>query len=137
MITDSKINKVQAKIKKAIAEIAATENVSITFGGISYNSAYYTTQMKVTTLEKNQKVTNVYEGVCKGLGFTQNIIGMSFTGTNGTYIITEIKTRNRKYPIIAESSNGKSYKFSVPSVKKSLGGDAQINRSANLDKLVK
>lgn len=137
MITDSKINKVQAKIKKAIAEIAAAENVSITFGSISYNSAYYTSQMKVTTLEKSQKVTNVYEGVCKTLGFTQNIIGMSFTGTNGTYVITEIKTRNRKYPIIAESSNGKSYKFSVPSVKKSLGGDAQINRSANLDKLVK
>ena len=60
MITETKINKIQAKINKAIAAIAKEENVTIAFGGISFNSAYYTTSMKVTTLEKNRS-----ESFCK------------------------------------------------------------------------
>jgi hypothetical protein len=71
------------------------------------------------------------------MGFTQNIIGMQFTGTNGVYEITEIKTRNRTYPVIAKSlSSGKSYKYSVNQIKSLIGGDKIINRNANLDKLV-
>lgn len=137
MITDTKINKIQAKINKAIAAIAAEENVSIAFGSISFNSVYYTTSMKVTTLEKNEKVSNVHTAICKSLGFTQNILGMTFEGKNGVYKIYDIKTRNRKYPIIAEClSDGRSYKFSKEHIRTKLGGDSQINRLANLDKLV-
>ena len=137
MITDSKIDKIQTKIKKAIAAIAAEENVSIAFGSISFNSAYYTTSMKVTTLEKNEKVSNVHTAICKSLGFTQNILGMTFEGKNGTMKIYDIKTRNRKYPIIAEClQDGRSYKYSKEHIKLKLGGDKIINRNANLDKLV-
>lgn len=137
MITDRKIDKIQTKIKKAIAAIAAEENVSIAFGSISFNSAYYTTSMKVTTLEKNEKVSNVHTAICKSLGFTQNILGMTFEGKNGTMKIYDIKTRNRKYPIIAEClQDGRSYKYSKEHIKLKLGGDKIINRNANLDKLV-
>jgi hypothetical protein len=136
MITDTKINKIQDKINKAIATIAKEENVTIAFGSISFNNAYYTTSMKVTTLEKSE-VSNVHTAICKSLGFTQNILGMTFEGKNGTMRIYEIKTRNRKYPIIAESlSDGESYKFSKEHVRTKLGGDQIINRNANLDKLV-
>jgi hypothetical protein len=137
MITETKINKIQAKINKAIAAIAKEENVTIAFGSISFNSAYYTTSMKVTTLEKNEKVSNVHTAICKSLGFTQNILGMTFEGKNGTMKIYDIKTRNRKYPIIAEClQDGRSYKYSKEHIKLKLGGDSQINRLANLDKLV-
>lgn len=137
MITSTKIDKIQAKLKRAIAEIEKEENVTISFGGISYTAAYYTTQMKVTTLEKNEKVSNVLLATCKALGFTQNIIGMTFQGKNGTMRITDIKTRNRKYPIIAESLvGGKSFKYGKEFIKTQLGGDKIINRNANLDKLV-
>jgi hypothetical protein len=62
---------------------------------------------------------------------------MQFRGTNGVYEITEIKTRNRTYPVIAKSlSNGKMYKYTVNQVKALIGGDKIINRNANLDKLV-
>lgn len=137
MITDSKIDKIQAKLKRAIAAIAKEENVTISFGGISYTAAHYTTQMRVTTLEKNEKVSNVLLATCKSLGFTQNIIGMTFQGKNGLMKITDIKTRNRTYPIIAESlSDGKSYKYSIQQIKLRLGGDKIINRNVNLTKLL-
>jgi hypothetical protein len=136
MITDSKIEKVQNRIKAAIAKIEKEENVKISFGNIRYNSAYYTTQLKVSTTEKSNKVTNVYEGICKRLGFTQNIIGMKFMSGKILMEIVDIKTRNRKYPILTIGSNGKHYKHTVGQVKTLIGGDKIINRNANLDKIL-
>lgn len=137
MITEAKIKKIQAKLNKAIAEISKEENVTIVFGGIRYNSAEYTTSMKVKTLEKSEKVTSLNAAVCKRYGFTQNILGMTFQGKNGTMRIIDIKTRNRSYPIIAEClENGRTYKYSASDIKHRLGGDKIINRNANLDKLV-
>lgn len=137
MINEAKVREVQSQIKKAIKEIEDKNNVQIKFGSVSYNSAYYTTTMKVTTTEKSEKVNSVYEVICKRLGFTQNIIGMQFQGTNGIYEVVDIKTRNRKYPVIAESkSDGKMYKFSTNHIKSLIGGDKIINRNANLDKLI-
>lgn len=137
MINETKIREIQNQLNKAIEKIEQENNVKISFGSISYNSAYYTSTMKVTTNEKSEKVSSVYESICKRLGFTQNIIGMQFQGKNGIYEIVDIKTRNRKYPVIAESkTDGKMYKYSAAHVKSLIGGDKIINRNANLDKLI-
>jgi hypothetical protein len=137
MINETKIKKIQDKLKLAILQIEAEENVKIDFGTISYNKAFYTSKMTVKTLEKTEAVGDVYKSICKRLGFTQNIIGMQFYGTNGVYEITEIKTRNRTYPIIAKQVSGvKTYKYSVDQIKRLIGGDKIINRNANLDKLI-
>lgn len=136
MITSEKIDKVQKKIKLALLEIEKSENVKIEFGSSRYNSAFYKTTMTVSTLEKTKVVTSVYESTCKRLGFTQNIIGMEFSGPKGVYEVVDIKTKNRKYPVLAKAPNGIVYKFSVDYVKKLFGGDKVINRNANLDKLL-
>jgi hypothetical protein len=138
MINDSKIKSVQDKIKAAIAQIEKDEQVKIEFGSCRYNSAYYNTTMKVTTLAKSEKVSGVFESISKRFGFTQNIIGMQFNGRNGVYEIIDIKTRSKKYPIIAKSLlTGQQFKYSVASIKTLIGGDEIINRNANLDKLIK
>jgi hypothetical protein len=137
MISTTKITKVQEKIKAALAKIEKEENVQIKFGNVSYNSAYYKTGMTVTSLEKNEKVEGVFENMSKALGFTQNIIGMSFKGvTCGEVTITDIKLKNHKFPVIGSTKDGKSYKFTVEQVKRYIGGDKIVNRNANLDKLL-
>ena len=137
MINENKIKKIQDKLKLAILQIEAEENVKIDFGSISYNKAFYTSKMTVKTLEKTEEVGDVYKAICRRLGFTQNIIGMRFNGTNGVYEIVDIKTKNRTYPIIAKSLTGaKTYKYSVDQIKRLIGGDKIINRNANLDKLI-
>jgi len=137
MINETKIKKIQDKLKAAILQIEKEENVKIDFGTISYNKAFYTSKMSVKTLEKTEAVGDVYKAICRRLGFTQNIIGMRFSGTNGVYEIVDIKTKNRTYPIIAKSLTGaKTYKYSVDQIKRLIGGDKIINRNANLDKLV-
>jgi hypothetical protein len=137
MISTTKITKVQEKIKAALAKIEKEENVQIKFGNVSYNAAYYKTGMTVTSLDKSEKVEGVFETMSKALGFTQNIIGMSFRGTTcGDVTITDIKLKNHKYPVIGTTKDGKSYKFTTEQVKRYFGGDKIINRNANLDKLL-
>lgn len=137
MINPEKIKSVQAKIKAALAQIEKEENVQIAFGNCSYTPAYYKSGMTVTSQEKSEKVDNVFLNLSKRLGFTQNIIGMTFTGTScGEVTITDIKLKNFKYPVIGVTKDGKGFKFTIDQVKKYLGGDKIINRNANLDKLL-
>ena len=119
MITTAKINSVQAKIKAAIAQIAREENVDISFGSCRYDSVKYNTTMTVKTKVITERVITVNENTSKMLGFDGNVIG-KVTRVNGkNFMITDIKTRNRTYPIIAEC-DGKSYKLSVAQVKRGL-----------------
>ncbi len=137
MITREKVLQVQNKIKEAIAQIEKDENVKIDFGSLSFNPQRYSTSMTVSTLEKSEKVESVLERTCRSIGFTQNVIGMSFDFRGDKYEITDIKTKNRKYPVIAtETRTKKSYKFSIDTIKRLLGGDSKINRDKNLDKLI-
>lgn len=137
MIDTDKINKIQSKIKLALEKIEKDENVKISFGNCSYNAAYYKSGMKVSSLDDNEKVDNVFLKVSQRLGFTQNIIGMTFTGvTCGEVTITDIKLRSPKFPILGVNKQGKSYKFTTEQVKRYIGGDKIINRNANLDKLL-
>lgn len=119
MITSTKINSVQAKIKAAIAQIAREENVDISFGTCRYDSAKYNTTMTVKTKVITDSVTSVNDRTSRILGFDSNVIGRFATVNGKTFTITDIKTRNRTYPIIAEFE-GKSYKLSVPQVKRGL-----------------
>ena len=136
MINETKINSIQEKLKKAIALIEKEENVKIDFGSISFNVAQYRSVMSVSSLDKSEKIEKVYESICKRLGFTQNIIGMKFDSNAMIYEITDIKIKNRKYPVIAKSPKGNSYKYSVEHIKRLIGGDKIINRNKNLDKLI-
>jgi Cdc6-like AAA superfamily ATPase len=135
MITDTKISTIQEKIKKAIEQIEKDENVKISFSSCRYNSAFYQTQMKVATTVKTDAVKDVYINICKKLGFTQNIVGMKFSGPSGIYEIVDIKPRNTKYPIIAKAGS-KQYKYSVYNIKSLIGGDKIINRNANISRLL-
>lgn len=120
MIDSNKISTIQNKINAAIAQIAREENVDISFGSCSYNSAKYTTTMSVRTKTITARVVNANETLSKSYGFDSNIIGRTFTTPTGTFVIKDIKTRNRTYPVLADCSNGKSYKFSVAQIKNNL-----------------
>jgi hypothetical protein len=92
MITREKVLSIQEKIKQVISEIELEENVKIDFGGISFNPQKYSTSMIVTTLEKSEKVESIMERTCRLIGFTQNVIGMTFDFKGDKYEVTDIKT---------------------------------------------
>mgnify|MGYP006890185452 CR=1 FL=1 len=130
----AKLKKILSKIENSIREIESETGVKIYFEVLKNTGLVYKTILCVR--EDSEKENYVYESICRKIGFTQNVIGMKFQGKNGIYEITEIKPNNRKYPVIAKSPTGESYKYSVSFIKKLIGGDNVINRNANLEKLI-
>lgn len=136
MIDSNKIDRVQSKIKKLIAQVEKEENVEIKFGTCRYNAAEYGTRMTVRSSDTNNKaVVKADEATCKRLGLPANVIGMSFTTGRSRMKIVEIKTRNRKYPVICENvKTNKRYKYSVSHINGFLG-KSPVRRSKIKDVL--
>lgn len=120
MITENKIDKIQREIRLAVAKIERENNVKISFGAQRYTQTEYGTRMTVKTTEKSKATVKAKSSenltISRMYGFQKNIVGKSFMSNGKTFVITEFKTRNRKYPIIA-SNGGRSYKFTVQSIK--------------------
>ena len=134
-----RLEEMMLRLQMAVNEIARGEGVEIKLSEPDHlfsgdNNTY---KVSMTIADVDPVKQREYEAMCKKVGFTQNVIGMSFTTSHGSlYRIVNIKTRNRKYPVIASSRLGGLYKFSAEAVKRRLGGDQLINRNANLDKLI-
>ncbi len=133
-----RLEEMMLRLQMAVNEIARGEGVEIKLSEPDHlflgdNNTY---RVSMTIADVDPVKQTEYEAMCKKVGFTQNVIGMSFTQNGSLYRIVNIKTRNRKYPVIASSRLGGLYKFSAETVKLRLGGDKLINRNANLDKLL-
>jgi hypothetical protein len=130
-----KVISISEKIKVALSEISKKEGVDISMSGISFTSTSFS--VKITGVEKdNPEYDKVNLMLSKRYGFSQNIIGMEFTSPSGTFIVDGFKTGNRKYPILATRTDGKSYKFHPSQILKYIGGHNIINRNANLKNLL-
>lgn len=129
-----KIKKITKKLEELFKEIEKEEGVLITLENVKDSGLSFRTVICIK--ENDEKSRMLYEMACRKVGFTQNVVGMKFEGTNGIYEITDIKPNSRRYPVIAKSPSGDTYKYTVAHIKKLIGGDKIINRNANLDKLV-
>ena len=136
MIDNEKLNNILWKLQVSSEEIEKLQGVKITFSQPDITEFGFQVQISVNEPDSpvlDEKMTQI----SRQLGFTQNIIGLTFEHSRlGKIRITGIKTRNRKYPVIGETLEGKGYKFTKDQVKRLLGGDQLINRNVNLDKLL-
>ena len=130
-----KIKKINKRLEELFREIEKEEGVLITLENTKDSGLSFRTVICIK--ENNEKSHMLYEMACRKVGFTQNVIGMKFEDkNNGLYEITDIKPNSRRYPVIAKSPTGDTFKYTVSHIKKLIGGDKIINRNANLDKLV-
>lgn len=131
------IDEIVGKIQNALKGYDLKVDVNL-----SKNSEFgFKIDVSGVELGKLKELDNRNKRLSLCYGFTQNIIGMEFENSrNGKITIHRIvgfKSANRKYPVITtELSTGLSYKFPIDQIKKKLGGDSQINRKSNLDKLL-
>ena len=130
----AKIDRLELKIKAAVAEIEKEEKVKIEFKGGRYDSVSYTPKIVITEIADTKEVRNLHTrknlNLSLSKGFVGNIIGLTYDGMT----IKEIKTRSPKYPIIYEKG-GKSYKASVSFMKSRIPEKA-ITRYNNLKELL-
>jgi hypothetical protein len=123
------------KIQQALQKIAEEENLVLKTDSISFSSL--SLGLKITATESGDGLEKHNFNLSKRYGFTQNIVGMEFTCSNGTFLIEEFKVQNRKYPILARRKmDGTVYKFNPKNILKYLGGHTIVNRNANLKNLL-
>ena len=100
MIDNEKLKNILWKLQVSSEEIEKLQGVKITFSQPDITEFGFQVQISVNEPDSpvlDEKMTQI----SRQLGFTQNIIGLTFEHPRlGKIRITGIKTRNRKYPVI-------------------------------------
>jgi hypothetical protein len=96
--------------------------VTIQLGNISYQENKFNGKIEVvnkgatTTIAREE-----FERSAVYLGLKKSDFGKTFMSNGVLFKISGIKTRNRKYPILADNPQGDTYKFPIDKVKRLLG----------------
>lgn len=117
MIDKTIAKNIQAECELALQKVAEKYGVTISGHGGTISENEFIMKLKVEQANVKKQYSETTFSI---LGLPTDIIGRTFVSNGLTHTITEISKRAPKYPIITQASNGKSYKFTVDSIKKSL-----------------
>ena len=118
-------NEIRPELDKVLAEVGKKLGINFVTGRITYSNDTFkfstdavltngTPGMSVEVAEWNKNYAKY--------GMEKDDIGKVFNLNKGTYKITGLKCRNRKYPVLVmRVLDGRSYKFSPYQVKLALG----------------
>ena len=126
------IKELRNDIEGALGVVAAKHNITFTIGGVRYGSD--TIKLSVSGSDNSTPGVDIYEKdflkKCGQYGLTKENLGATFMSpqSGDLFKITGLKTRNRKYPILAERvGDGKGFKFNEDTVRDLLRGDSGIS----------
>lgn len=107
--------------KTVISSLEEQYGVNINIGNITYNEHKFTTKVEVVNSGcEEQMLKEDFEINAKFYGLKPSDFGKTFTSNGKVFTITQIKTKNRTYPIIATDGN-RQYKFDINTIKAKLG----------------
>ena len=116
---------IRKRLKTAVKPLAKELGVTIDLGNCTFRTSNCRFQLKVAVLDPNGKpITeeiNSFKSNAKLFGFEPADLGKEFTFQGQSYTICGLKPKSRKYPVIAQSGNGKNYKFACRTVLEALG----------------
>lgn len=101
--TKQNLSEIRKDIDSALKTIGEKYKIDIKLGNTSYNSNEFNTKLTGSILDKSYK--DIY------IENDSLTIGKEFVAKNVTYIISDFKLTNRKYPfIIKNKATGTTYK---------------------------
>jgi hypothetical protein len=110
---------IRAAIDKALAGVAAEFGLQkLELTSMTYDSTKFTSSVKGTVPADptNPLVMSKYKTASQMLGFSDNIVGETFTSKGESFTVTDVDLKKPKFPVIVtKASDGKSYKMK-PSV---------------------
>ena len=108
------------RLKTALKPLAKELGVMIDLGNCTFQISNCRFQLKVAVLDSNGKPiteeTDSFRSNAKLFGFEPADLGKEFIFQGQSYTICGFKPKSRKYPVIAQSDNGKNYKFACRTV---------------------
>ena len=117
-----KIKMIRGEMEKALNDMGAKHGLSFSLGTITFTDTDFSVKVRgidhdVTTAGSALELDwNKYKARYPELEGI--VLGQRFRNDKGdVYRIVGLKPKNRKYPVIAEREDGKSFKFSTYAVK--------------------
>jgi len=115
-ITRATLHALDVDIDAALAAVAAKHGLSFTRAGGRFSATTYTPKISFSIVSESG-IPADFARLAPAYGLTVEDFGREFTTYSGTYRVTGISPRRRKYPISAECVlTGKGYKFPVSAV---------------------
>ncbi len=115
---------IRERLKTAVKPLAEELGVTIDLGNCTFNMSNCRFQLKLALLDsKGKPITeevDSFRSNAKLFGFEPDNLGKKFTFQGQSYAICGLKPKSRKYPVIAQSDNGKNYKFACRTVLEAL-----------------
>jgi hypothetical protein len=105
------------------SEIEKIFGVKVKFNGASFSSSNVVFKVELSEVTDGEVQTPevvAFKTNAAFYGLSPEDLGAEFKHGRKKYKIVGLKTRNRKFPIIAEDSNGNRYKMPADLVKESL-----------------
>lgn len=114
----SNIELLRRDINEALKAIEARHDIKIDVGGMRYSSTTVSIKVEAVALGNDENVGSHEESAFKSnayrvRGISAAHFGKTFRSQGKSFTITALKPANHKYPVIARSSCGSSYKFPV------------------------
>lgn len=120
----SSLEELRKEINPKLKEIGEKFGISLRLGRISYDAYSFTGKIEAKILISREETEKIERGEFESLavfyGLKKEDYGRTFSQNGKIFKIVAIKTRNRKYPIIARNGE-RTYKFDIRSVQLSLG----------------
>ena len=116
---------IRERFKTAIKPLAEELGIVIDLGNCTFQASNCRFQLKVAVLDSVGKpVTeemDSFRSNAKFCGFEPDDLGRKFTVQGRSYTICGFNPKSSKYPVIAQSGNGKRYKFACRGVLRAFG----------------
>ncbi|MCD4651295.1 MAG: hypothetical protein K8S56_05855 [Candidatus Cloacimonetes bacterium] len=116
---------IRERVKTAVSPLAEELGVMIDLGNCTFRTGNCRFQLKVAVLDPEGKpITeemDSFRSNAKFFGFETDDLGKKVTVQGQSYTICGFNPKSSKYRIIAQSGNGKKYKFTCRSVLRALG----------------
>jgi len=99
-------------------------NVRVTVGAARFDDANVTFKIEFADVTEDGEVRDTksenFKRECYRFGLEPDDLGSSFLFRGEMYKIVGLKPRSYKYPVLAERSDGRSFKFAADLVKRNL-----------------
>lgn len=119
------VRHIRKRIAVALEPLAKELAVAIDLGNCTFRENNCRFQLNVALMDSDglaiTEETDCFRDNAKLFGFEPEDLGKKFTFRGQSYTICGLKPKSSKYPVIAQSDNGKSYKFPCKTVLSALG----------------
>lgn len=115
-MTRSLLRELNAEINGALEAVAERHGLVVSVGGGSFSSSSYRPKVEFKTVGEDG-VPEDFAATARLLGLPEDCYGKTFTNRGRAFTVRGFNLRAKRYPVLVERDDGRTYKFDVGTVK--------------------